>query len=310
MNNKRGDKVKADIGIFFMLLLVPFTFLHSQTEFYSVKTFDIRIFGGKSNATSFYNLDGNTTFELPDKSLDEEQPERNYIFQYSAYESGIRAEYAPIENLVIYSEIPIIYHSLTTKADTTIYDTISYKKITGEYSLLQPSYYSIGGRYKFYSKLAYLAAMAELRIPPGFHSGIQNDPDYEFLSDGAFELNAGLLLGVKFEKGWLESSFSYFLRGEELVDYIKIHTELGLTTVPGTKLGAELDFIQSLGSFNEAVTFEPRLTTLQENIFQGGFIFQLFITDNFYVDFSYKICLFGKNTSNKSGYLLGAGVRL
>ncbi|MFH1051779.1 MAG: hypothetical protein V1779_12730 [bacterium] len=312
--------MKLSIIFIIVSILIPSNLVYSQTEFYPAKTIDIRFFGGKSSGTSFFDLDGETTFELPDKSLDDEQPERDYIFEYSSFESGIKVEYAPIENLVIFSEIPVVYHTLLQKADTMVYyisdtvnityDSISYKKQTADYSLFQTSYFSIGGRYKFYSKLAYVAALAELRIPPGFHQGIQNDPDYTFLSDGALEIHTGFLLGIKFEKGWLESAFSYHYRGEELVDYVNIHTEFGLTTVPGSKLGAQLDFIQSLGNFNEAVEFEPRLTTLQENLLQAGFMFQLFITDNWYVDFSYKVNLIGKNALNKSGYLIGAGIRL
>jgi len=270
----------------------------------------MKLCGGKSNATSFFNLNGKTKFEISDKSLDEDQPERDYIFEYSAYETSLRAEYSPIENLVLLGEIPLLYHSLITRADTIINDTINYKKTTGDYTLLQPSYICLGARYKFYSKLAYMAAMAELRIPPGFHNGIQSDADYKFLSDGAIEVMSGILLGIKFEKGWLESSFSYHFRDEELVDYIKIHTEFGLTTVPGSKLGGQFNFIQSMGNFNEAVEFDPRLTTLQENILQTGFFFQLFITDNWYVDFSYNINLSGKNSLNKSGFLVGAGIRI
>jgi len=291
----------------------------AQTEFYPKNTFDIRLLFGKSSGTSFCDLNGNTKFELLDKSLDIEQPKRNYIFEYLAYESGLRVEYAPKENLVLFSEIPIVYHSLNQRADTTIYrikdtvnmtyDTLKYKKQIGDYTLLQPSYFSIGARYKIYSKLAYVAVTGELRIPPGFHNGIQNDPGYEFLSDGAFEIHTGIILGVTFEKSWLESSFSYHLRGEELVDYLQVHTEFGLSNVPGAKIGVRLDYLQSMGNFNSAVEFDPRKTTLQENALKAGFLFNWFLTDNFYIDFSFGVNLLGKNTLNSSGFVTGIGVR-
>jgi len=203
--------VKQNIFIVILLFLLSVKFATSQTEFYPANTFDLKLFGGKSSGTSFFDLNGEIKFQLPVQFQNEEQPERNYIFEYSSYQAGIKVEYALYDNWVLFSEIPIVYHSLLQKADTTvyvltdsasmIYDTISYKREIGDFTLFQPSYYSLGGRYKFYSKLAYMAASAELRIPPGFHDGIQNDPDYEFLSDGALEFHTGIILGIKFEKG-------------------------------------------------------------------------------------------------------------
>lgn len=311
--------MKSLIIISLLVLLNTFQ-MKAQTEFYTPKTFDVKILMGKSSGTSFYDLNGNTEFQLPDKSLSEEQPERDYIFEYTAYESSVKLEYAPIEDVVIFSEIPFIYHNLKLRADTTIYglvdsvnmtyDTLKLKKNIGDYSLFQPSYFSLGARYKLYSKLAYMGVFGALRIPPGFHNGIQNDTDYKFLSDGAFEFHTGIILGITFEKSWLESSFSYNFRAEELVDYVKIHTEFGVSNVPGAKLGMRLDFIQSMGNFTQAVEFDPKKTTLQENVLQAGFLFNWFLTDNLYLDFSFEANLLGKNNINKSGFLLGAGIRL
>lgn len=312
--------MKSFFIIIFFLFSLIYNLAFAQTEFYPQNTLDIKLLFGKKSGTSFYDLNGNTKFELPDKSLDLEQPKRNYIFEYLAYESALSLEYAAKENLVLFSEIPLVYHSLSQKADTTVYriidtltmfyDTLKYKKNIGDYSLFQTSYFALGARYKFYSKLAYLAITGEFRIPPGFHNGIQNDPNYKFLSDGAFEIKSGIILGITFEKGWLESSFSYNFRAEELVDYLQVHTEFGLSNIPGAKIGARLDYFQSMGNFNTAVEFDPRKTTLQENALKASFLFNWFLTDNFYIDFSFEVNLLGKNTMNSSGFLAGVGFRL
>jgi len=303
--------------IFKLIIVTIFVFpisVFSQTEFYPAKTIDIKLYGGKTSGSSFYDMESSIKTELPDIQLGNEEEERNFIFDYNEYIYGIKGEYAVTNNLVLFSDIPIKYYTLHERTDTTLYDSSGneypQKIDRADFSLLQPAYLSLGARYKLYSKLAYAAISGEIRIPPGFHNGIQNDPDYQFLSDGALEFHSGLILGVKFEKGWLESSIAYHYRAEDLVDNLFIHTEGGISTVPGSKLMAYIDFTQSFGTFNNAVQFNPRYTTLQEDIFDIGFLFQLFVTDHLYGEFSYKINLLGKNTWNLGGFIIAAGVRI
>jgi hypothetical protein len=305
----------------FLIFILFICFLNenifSQTEFYPAKTFDIKLFGGRTTSTSYYDIEGKNKFELPDHSIDEDQEAKDYIFEYERYNFGIKSDYSITNDLVIFAEIPLNYHSILEQRDTTEYyqlsgDTTLYsyehKIKKADMSLFQPAYYSIGARYRLYSKLAYFALLGELRIPPGFHKGINNDPDYDFLSDGAFEFHSGIILGAKLEKGWLESQILYRHRTEELVDELFIHTEAGLATVPGTGLMIFLDFIQSMGTYKNAREFIPHETTLQENLINAGAKFKIFLTETFYVDFSYSIILTGKNTMNKSGYNFGAGI--
>ena len=197
-----------------LIIFITSTYLNAQTEFYSEKTIDIKLYGGKASGSSFFDLEGNTRFELPDLSAGDTEKD-TITFNLNEYTYGIRGEYGLNDNTVLFAEIPIKYSTLIVKTDTTVFDTsgqgYTYKQIKGDYSLLQPAYFSIGARYRFYSKIAYSAFSAELRIPPGFHNGILNDPDYKFLSNGAFESRTGVIFGIKFEKSWLESSIDYFL---------------------------------------------------------------------------------------------------
>jgi len=142
------------------------------------------------------------------------------------------------------------------------------------------------------------------------HKGIQNDPNYQFLSDGAFETIIGAVLGVKFEKSWLETSFQYNFRGEDLVDYYLIHTEGGISTVKDSRLLFFIDFLQSASSFKNAVKFDPLKTTLQSNSFNAGFLFELFLNDNIYTQFSYNLNLLGKNIMNIGYFTIAAGYRI
>jgi len=210
--------------IFKLIIVTIFVFpisVFSQTEFYPAKTIDIKLYGGKTSGSSFYDMESSITTELPDIQLGNEEEERNFIFDYNEYIYGIKGEYAVTNNLVLFSDIPIKYYTLHERTDTTLYDSSGneypQKIDRADFSLLQPAYLSLGARYKLYSKLAYAAISGEIRIPPGFHNGIQNDPDYQFLSDGALEFHSGLILGVKFEKGWLESSIAYHYRAASFV---------------------------------------------------------------------------------------------
>ncbi len=293
----------------------------AETIFYPANTLDIQLFGGKANSSSYFDLEGKIITKEKDKSVSDDQNERIKLFDYEEYTFGIKANYSLTNNLILFMTIPIKYYSLSRRSDSTyiLYDssytpaqpyTYSQKIPLGTNSLFQPAYYSIGARYKFYSKKTYAALLSELRIPPGFHNGIQNDPNYQFLSDGAFETLIGAVIGIKFEKSWFETSFNYNFRSEDLVDYYLIHTEGGISTVKGSRLVFALDFLQSTESFNNAVKFDPLKTTLQSNSFDAGFLFELFLTENLYSQFSYQLNLLGKNTLNIGGFTIVAGYRI
>lgn len=293
----------------------------AETLFYPSNTLDIKLFGSKASSSSYFDLEGKIITEEKDKSVSTDQNERKILFNYEDYTLGIKGEYSLTDNLVISLSFPLKYYSLSRRSDSTyiLYDssytppqpyTYSQKFNLGDNSLFQPAYYSIAARYKFYSKKSYSALLFEFRVPPGFHKGIQNDPNYPFLSDGAFETLIGAVIGVKFEKSWLETSFKYNFRGEDLVDYYLIHTEGGITTVKDSKILFFFNFLQSAGSFKNAVKFDPLKTTLQSNSFNAGFLFELFLTENLYTQFSYNLNLLGKNTLNIGWLTITAGYRI
>lgn len=296
-------------SIIFVLFLCLFSVnsVFGQTDFNSKGKIDVKLFGGKTSASSFFDLDGNQKTEINNISLD------TFLFTYEEYTYGIKAEYSLTDELTLFSEIPLKYYTLGEKKDTTYFDSLdnpySTKLNRGEYTLFQPAYYSLGARYLLYKKFAYFGISAELKIPPGFYNGVLDDPQYEFLSDGALEVNGGFLLGVKFAKSWMESQVIYKFRGEELNDLLFIHTELGLSTVPGTKLKGFFDFYQSFGTFS-GVVFNPEKTILIENKFDVGVYFSIFVNDNLYGEFSYKVNLLGINSMSTGGYLVGIGVKL
>lgn len=155
-----------------------------------------------------------------------------------------------------------------------------------------------------------IATNFDILIPPGFHNGLFDDPDYNFLSDGAFQINFGLTFLKEFKKSWIESHIIYRFKTEEFKDDIIIFTEAGLSTVPGTALSMSLEFIQNTGNFNNARDFTPKETPTQYNSFSVGFNFLINFDKHIYSNFSYNVNLIGKNYWNFGLFNIQLGYKI
>ncbi|MFA6570153.1 MAG: hypothetical protein WCT77_02850 [Bacteroidota bacterium] len=293
---------------FLTISILFFLFLNNccgETEFRKAGTFDIRLYGGTSSGSSYFDLNEKQMIKMSEK-IENETPTKDYTVEFSELYFGIRAEYSVTDNFTVFGEIPLNSYNLLEKY---LADSLGYRSTRGDFSLLQTDYFAIGGRYLLYQKrTAFMAFYLEGRMPHRFYNGIQTDPDYQFLSDGAFELITGAMFGLKLEKMNFESSIFYNIRGEDLVDQYIIHTKAGLSTVPGTELRLTIDFLQSTKSFKNAVPFDPRKTILQENNIKIGFGFNMMIDDAIYADFCYRITPIGKNSWSLGTFYLACGV--
>lgn len=234
-------------------------------------------------------------------------------FEYRKYTVGIRADYAPSSNLTVFADLPFSFHTLNEKESYRYYgeDSVSFntvKKDLPSHSLSQADYLAIGVKYLLFKGLAFAYLHLEGRIPPGFHNGTTNDPDYDFLSDGAFEALAGTTFGIELKKIYLGTTVNYNWRDEDLKPQLLIHTKAALRTVPGTELSVSTYIAQSLSSFDNVQQFDPRKTTLQENYVNLGFAFWVLLSDNFYAETSYRVTLDGKNTASNGLLLMTAGI--
>jgi hypothetical protein len=283
-----------------LFLFIPIQALKAETDFNPSHSLNIKMYGGTSTASSYYDLNekliDNLLYTSPSGLGN-----INYSFNYVKYFLGFDAEYSVNDKFIVSLNIPIGYNTL--KEDTTQVDIASF-------SLFEIEYFGLGAKYLLYSKKAYMAVAFEARIPHSIRHSVINDPSYPYLSAGTFEFLPGVILGLKLEKSWLETSITYNIREEELKNQILIHTEAGLSTIPDSKLKITADFIQSTSSFKYAIPFNPEKTTLQENIFRLGFGFSIFFTDKIYSEFSYNVSLMGKNSWNISTFYLSTGVLL
>ncbi|MCK5741395.1 MAG: hypothetical protein KAH48_04195 [Chlorobi bacterium] len=304
---------------FSFCLILAFVFLvnsaASQTKFRKKGTLEIQLFGGNSEGSSYFHADGSDMSAMPDYNPMENSTDRNYRYRFSTVNFGIGAEYALTDNFALFGSIPLSYTSLTEKGDTNYFyedyngdmklDSTTF--IRADLSLFQPDYFALGMKYKLYDKKAYALISTECRFPVGTHDGILNDPDYDILSDGAFQVLFGGAIGVKFKKIFLETAFTYYSRGEDLVDQYLIHSVFGLSTVESTALTAFVDIVQSTEPMNNVVLFDPRNTTLQEEIIGMGIAVNMTIKDKYDIDVGYRLVLSGKNTSKYGGFFVKFG---
>lgn len=280
-------------------------------------TLFFKAWGGWSTAGSYYDKDGKLIAQqAPIETTKPGDSERQRIVvsdELSAFLGGIYGEYGITDDVTAVLDIPVGYFELIRKADV---HTISGSNLKREghdtvYSITAPVYAGIGVRYNVSSTEKMTVSLASmLKIPPGFSKPIRNNPDYLFLSDGAFEFRVGGEVGIPASFGWVGVHALYNWRDEELKDELLIHAEAGFNRVENAFFKLHLDLVQSLSSFGNDVEFISRETQLQENYFSAGASFSLFISEHWFIDADYSVRVFGANTWNLSTFTVGGGVLL
>ena len=192
------------------------------------------------------------------------------------------------------AEIPFTYSRLKEEYE---YDDHFIKQDRNTYSVTQPDYYRLGLKYSFFTGDLYSYSKLSLFIPPGFHNGIFDDPDYTFLSDGAMVFTPGLYMGCNFEKSWLELQAAYSFRGEELEDMYVIGLEGGLRNIENTALKATLSYHKSVNTIDEnSHAFNMLETPVHEDYIQLTPSFMIRFDSGLYVAVDYKLKLWAKNS--------------
>ncbi|MFP4529581.1 MAG: hypothetical protein ACLFQX_13625 [Candidatus Kapaibacterium sp.] len=267
------------------------------------KSFRMSLMYNSRQGSSFYNMEGNIKTSLTE--TDDEGVERDYTFDFSKYSIGLSAEYRPGKHVSIYTEIPFAFYGLTEKF---MMESDLSRQVRAELSLSRFDYFALGFVHRLYSGKSQIFSVLELRIPPGFDESLLNDPDYEFLSDGAFEIYAGSMFRADLDKVRLQTRILYNYRAEEFSDRVIISTSAGLVSVEDTELKVTADIVQSLSSFGDAPAFDPRETVTQSNFVAAGFGFDWLLSEKYLANFSYKVRLSGKNAWNFGTLFLSIGV--
>lgn len=265
----------------------------------------VRIYGGAGSAEGYYTATG------------EQHRFDTLQTSFVATMFGITADYGVMDGLELNVELPVGYFRIHSKERFP------------DRSIFSPVWFGIGGTYQITSGSVQTSVSSMLKIPPGFHQGIYDDPNHPtFLSDGYFQLTTAAHVGVAMEETWLKGSIGYNWRDEEPLDEIIINAEVGFSRVEGTGIFVAAQGVLSTGDVasparafyaGAAGSTEAQqrldggsgkfLTIDRENyvaVSAGAFVS---ITDDLSIDGRYNVRLFGANTLALQGAFLGLGYR-
>jgi hypothetical protein len=228
---------------------------------------------------------------------------------------GISADYGVIDGLEANFEMPVGIFSLTSK------ERFPDRRI------VSPTHIGLGATYRLSGGNVATSISTMVKIPPGFHRGIYDDPKHPtFLSDGFLQLATMLNAGFTHKNMWLKAAAGYTWRDEEPLDEIPYNFEIGFSRVEGTGIFLNIHGVVSTGDVTQPLqpfyagssgTAEERerrdggrgnLRTIDRennlNVAAGAFFN---IMDNVMVTGRYELRLFGRNTMATRGALLGIG---
>lgn len=208
-------QVRAGLSLHFTLLLLliaPRLLSAGNPIVLDHKKGSVTLYGGSFSTEHFYDIDGNLRRFDTNGS------------RFSAVLLGATLRYGLASGIELNGELPLAWFSLVSK------------RRFPDRSIFAPSFVGLGGTVQLVRDSSFNAsADAMLKIPPGFHRGIYNDPDHpSFLSDGFFQAAAGLNLSLWAEPILLKGRMAYNWRDEEPVDEFQYALSAILTRVEGT----------------------------------------------------------------------------
>jgi len=263
----------------------------------------IVVYGGAVWADHFYTIDGDLRrFDTVGST-------------FSAAIFGTTVRYGIAEGIELNAEIPVGYLSL--KSQERFPDR----------SIFAPVFVGIGGTLRMLESPLNASIDAMLKIPPGFHRGIYDDPDHpSFLSDGYLQGDIGLNVGARLETAWLKGRIGYAWRDEEPVDELRCSLQVGLTRVEGTGIYVAFEGVVPLADVTKpARPFYAGASGTAEQTGRldggtGAFVTidresymglvagaYVNITQSIMLTGNYSIRLFGRNSLALGGAFLGVG---
>lgn len=266
----------------------------------------VNLYGGAYSADKFINTAGEqrTRFDTLGTGLN--------IVMF-----GVSADYGLVNDLELNFEMPVGIFSLTSE------ERFPDRRI------VSPTHVGIGATYQISNGNIVSSLSSMLKIPPGFHSGIYDDPKHPtFLSDGYFQLTTMLHAGFTHKSIWVKAGAGYNWRDEEPLDEIPFNFEIGLSRVKGTGIFVGCHGVVSTGDVTAPArpfyvgasgTVEDRqrldggrgiLRTIdRENTFAinaGAFVHMF---ERIMISGRYDLRLFGRNTLSIRGASLAVGYR-
>jgi hypothetical protein len=292
------------IGLIIILFLL-INAAKAENPFKYIKDINIETFFGLNSGSSYFDYSGKSNLLAYDST--QSDTVKKYLFEKRDFLFGLRAKYKLSKNILLTAEVPILYSNLIERFEA---DSFGIKYERADLSLTQPLYYSIGGIFNLLDGNFYTNFNIELRIPPKFYNGVNSNPDYNYLSDGAFESLLGLQAGIDFNESWIEGNLIYNFRDEDLVDQYKAMLEFGIKSIPDTYLAGRAEYVFSALPMAEKSQFNLRQLPLQEDYLNIGFSIYILIKDIIYTNFDISAKMAGTNTWIGGNYKLSVGLKL
>ena len=156
--------------------------------------------------------------------------------RFGAYVLGADFNYGVSDRIELNASLPIGRYTL--RSDHNFPDR----------TIVAPAFLGIGGTVAITEGDFRSAFALQLRVPPGFHNGIYDDPNHpSFLSDGWLEIRPTLAAAYAGSGYWLKGGVTYGWRAEEPEDEIVLTAEAGLNRVEGTGIFLSAEWVMSLG---------------------------------------------------------------
>ncbi len=185
---------------------------------------EIWIYGGGGSTKTIYDADG--TQRLFDTAGT----------RFGAYALGVDFDYGLTDRIELNASLPLGWFTLRSENNFP------------DRSIVAPAYLGLGGTVAITEGDFRSALALQLRIPPGFHDGIYDDPNHpSFLSDGWFEVRTTLAGAYAGSGYWLKGGATYGWRAEEPEDEIVLTAQAGLNRVEGTGIFIGAEWVMSLG---------------------------------------------------------------
>lgn len=315
-------------SIIIAILLISYNIIFSQSTNYNIPKKDINkeqiyntyllekdtkfgISFAKVNASSYFDLDGNIVATFIDTNY-LNQYNRLYTIEFEQITFDFNVKQKITNNLSLQVNVPISKYTLNERY-SEFYDSTNAatlpKQDKANLSLLMVDYINTQGIYQILEGVYELNILCTLNMPLGNQDGVARNRS-DFWSDYAIEILPEINFGLNFEKFHLDASMGYVVRSEDLKDLLLTKLNIGLYSIPDTYISANIEWANSLVSFDNALPFISRKEPNMENYLQSEFLFGILLNENISADFSYRIKLLGKNSWNYFGYKIGLSYNL
>lgn len=217
-NGRNRVAVSACITLLFSLLTCMESKAQGDAFLQEKGKGEIWIYAGGGSTRNYFNVDGNQRlFDTLETS-------------FLALTFGASLDYGLLDRLELNVSLPVGYFAISSTSKFP------------DRSIFAPVWLGLGLTYQFITKPFAVSVSSQVKIPPGFHDGIYDDPNHPtFLSDGYWQFTNALNLGFSASDIWMKGSLGYNMRGEEPVDELIYSAQVGVSRIEGTGIYVGID---------------------------------------------------------------------